>query len=146
MAKITDPKGAKCQEAIRLKYEGETYPSIAKQIKEPLINIKKWFATGGLLKAGYEKYRDEQNEIRKNEAEEILKKNLHTAASMLVALMASADDGVKLKAAKEVLDRLLGKPKETLTLNNAEQLLKELQHEKIIDELESESNEYNDTS
>jgi hypothetical protein len=33
---------------------------------------------------------------------------------MLVALMASADDNVKFRAAKELLDRELGSPKETV--------------------------------
>jgi hypothetical protein len=33
---------------------------------------------------------------------------------MLVALMGSADDGVKFRASKEILDRELGSPKETI--------------------------------
>jgi uncharacterized tellurite resistance protein B-like protein len=36
---------------------------------------------------------------------------------MLVALMGSQNDGVKLAAIKELLDRVEGHPKETLQLN-----------------------------
>lgn len=114
MSKRTDTKNAKYQEAIRLKYNGESYPVVAKKLKVSVFTVERWFATGGLLKEEYETYRDEQNEIRKQQAEWILQKNVETAATMLVALMGSADDGVKFRASKEILDRELGSPKETI--------------------------------
>jgi hypothetical protein len=113
MAKI-DPKSKRAYDAIRLKYEGESYDSISKSIKTPVETIRNWFRPNGQLKAEYEKYCDEQNEFKKREAQDIIKKNIATAASMLVALMASADDNVKFRAAKELLDRELGSPKETV--------------------------------
>ena len=113
MAKI-DPKSKRAYDAIRLKYEGESYDSISKSIKTPVETIRNWFRPNGQLKAEYEKYCDEQNEYKKREAQDIIKKNIATAASMLVALMASADDNVKFRAAKELLDRELGSPKETV--------------------------------
>ena len=113
MAKI-DPKSKRAYDAIRLKYEGESYDSISKSIKTPVETIRNWFRPNGQLKAEYEKYCDEQNEYKKREAQDIIKKNISTAASMLVALMASADDNVKFRAAKELLDRELGSPKETV--------------------------------
>jgi transposase len=114
MSKRTDTKNAKYQEAIRLKYNGESYPVIAKKLKVSVYTVEGWFAFGGLLKDDYDKFRDEQNEIRKQQAEWILQKNVETAATMLVALMGSADDGVKFRASKEILDRELGSPKETI--------------------------------
>lgn len=114
MSKRTDTKNAKYQEAIRLKYSGESYPVIAKKLKVSVYTVEGWFAFGGLLKDDYDKFRDEQNEIRKQQAEWILQKNVETAATMLVALMGSADDGVKFRASKEILDRELGSPKETI--------------------------------
>lgn len=114
MSKRTDTKNAKYQEAIRLKYNGESYPVIAKKLKVSVYTVEGWFAFGGLLKDDYDTFRDEQNEIRKQQAEWILQKNVETAATMLVALMGSADDGVKFRASKEILDRELGSPKETI--------------------------------
>jgi transposase len=114
MAKNSDKLNAKYQDAIRLKYEGETYAAIAKALKTPLSTVQKWFAFGGLLKDEYEKYRDEQNEFKKAESQEILRKNLAAAASMMVTLLSSKDDNVRFRAAKEILDRELGSPKETI--------------------------------
>lgn len=114
MSKKTDTKNAKYQEAVRLKYNGEPYPVIAKKLKVSVYTVEGWFAFGGLLKEEYDKFRDEQNEIRKDQALWILQKNVETAATMLVALMGSADDGVKFRASKEILDRELGSPKETV--------------------------------
>ncbi len=114
MNKKVDIKCTRYQEAIRLKYNGESYPVIARKLKTPVSTVEKWFAFGGLLKEEYETYRDGQNEIRKNQAEWILHKSVETASSMLVALMGSPDDGVKFRACKEILDRELGSPKETI--------------------------------
>ncbi len=113
MAKI-DVKSAKCQEAIRLKYAGESYEVISKKIKTPIDTIKGWFRSEGPLKEEYDTYTDEQNELRLNESNQILKRNIHTAANMLVALMGSPDDNVKFRATKEMLDRVHGSPKETI--------------------------------
>jgi hypothetical protein len=114
MSKKVDIKTGKYQEAIRLRYSGESYPVIARKIQTPVSTVEKWFTFGGLLKDEYEKYRDEQNEKRKLQAQWIMQKSIETAASMLVALMGSPDDGVKFRACKEILDRELGSPKETI--------------------------------
>ena len=114
MAKNVDIQNEKYQEAVRLKYAGESYIAISKKLKTPISTVQKWFMFSGLLKNEYEKYRDEQNEFKKSEAQEILRKNLALAASMMIALMGSSDDNVKFRAAKEVLDRELGSPKETV--------------------------------
>lgn len=113
MAK-TDVKSAKCQEAIRLKYAGESYEVISKKIKTPIDTIKGWFRSEGPLREEYDGYQDEQNELRLNESNQILKRNIHTAANMLVALMGSPDDNVKFRATKEMLDRVQGSPKQTI--------------------------------
>ena len=110
----SDTKNEKYQEAIRLKYSGESYPVIAKKLKVSVYTVEGWFAFGGLLKEQYETYRDEQTELRRQQADWILGKNVEVAATMLVALMGSADDGVKFRASKEILDRELGSPKETV--------------------------------
>jgi hypothetical protein len=114
MSKKIDIKNAKCQEAIRLKYEGESYEAISKKVKTPLNTIKGWFRTEGPLRIEYDTYTDEQNETRLDESHQIIKRNLHTASSMLVALMGSVDDNVKFRATKEMLDRGQGSPKQTI--------------------------------
>lgn len=113
MAKL-DTKSKRCNDAIRLKYEGESYDAISKAIKTPVETIRGWFKPSGPLATAYEEYSDEQNDFKKREAQETMRKNITTAASMLVALMGSPDDNVKFRAAKELLDRELGSPKETV--------------------------------
>lgn len=113
MARI-DPKSKRANDAIRLKYEGESNDAISKAIKTPVETIRSWFKQSGVLREQYEEYSSEQNTFKKKEAQETISKNITTAASMLVALMGSADDNVKFRAAKELLDRELGSPKETV--------------------------------
>lgn len=105
-----DPQGKKCQDAIRLKYEGEDYAVIARTLTVPINTLKKWFADGGLLFEDYKEYRDAQNKFREEEALEVLRREIKTASRMLVGLMASTSDGVKLRAVLAILERLLGKP------------------------------------
>jgi esterase/lipase len=113
MARI-DPKSKRANDAIRLKYEGESYDVISKAVKTPVETVRSWFKPSGVLREQYEEYSSEQNTFKKKEAQETISKNITTAASMLVALMGSADDNVKFRAAKELLDRELGSPKETV--------------------------------
>lgn len=113
MARI-DPKSKRAHDAIRLKYDGESYDVISKAIKTPVETVRSWFKPTGTLRTEYDAYSDEQNDFKKREAQETMRKNITTAASMLVALMGSADDNVKFRAAKELLDRELGSPKETV--------------------------------
>ncbi len=68
-----DPQAKKCQDAIRLKYEGEEYTVIAKTIKVPLDTIKSWFEYDGLLYDQYVCYRDQKNEKVLAAMEDILK-------------------------------------------------------------------------
>ncbi len=110
MPKKYDPKGKLCQNALALKYEGEDYPAISRELKIPIDTLKKWFAEGGLLFEDYKEYRDAQNQFREDEALEVLRREIKTASRMLIGLMASTSDGVKLRAVLAILERLLGKP------------------------------------
>ncbi len=109
-----DPQAKKCQDAIRLKYEGEEYAVIAKEIKVPLDTIKGWFEYGGLLYDQYAEYRDQKNEELKEEALAMLRGAVGTATKMLIALMGSKRDDIKLKAASAIIERIHGKPTEYL--------------------------------
>lgn len=102
---------AKQYKAIELKYEGESYQAIGKAIRVPLDTIKGWFESGGILSQYYENYTTNMNNLRKKTAERSLVRNVVTASTMLVALMGSEKDEIKFRAAKEILDRVIGEPK-----------------------------------
>ena len=136
MSKKDDIKDGKYQEAIRLKFSGESYLTIAKKIKTPVSTVEKWFAIGGLLKEEYIKYRDEQNENLSALSDEILARNVHVAANMLIALMGSPENAVKFRAVKEILDRVRGAPKS----NNEQGLFgTDISYEDILEQSRKES-------
>ena len=121
------------REAIRLRYEGKTTDEIvehltAKRLKANSNTIKDWFRAGGLLEVEYENYcRDQENietEVKNalyKHADLVFGRCVKIAAEMVVALMGSQKDEVKLKAAIEILDRVLGKPSQTFTREEPEQ-------------------------
>jgi len=115
-----DPKAKKCQDAIRLKYEGDEYAVIAKTIKVPLDTIKGWFEYNGLLYEKYAEYRDQKNEELQEEALAVLRGAVGTASKMLVALMGSTRDDIKFKAANAIIERIYGKPTEVIVETNKE--------------------------
>lgn len=136
MSKKADINNKRYQDAIRLKFTGESYPVIAKKIKTPVSTVEKWFAVGGLLKGEYEKYRDEQNENLGALSDEILARNVHVAANMLIALMGSPENAVKFRAVKEILDRVRGAPKS----NNDQGLFgTDISYEDILEQSRKES-------
>ena len=127
--------------ALELKYKGHSYESIAEDLnrKGPKSrnakfteqSVKDWFKEAGTLYEIYRIYEEEMDEIH-NETMKIVRRaggrireqNFRLANDMLVALMGSANDSVKLAAIREILDRVEGKPKETIHVN--EQDLAEL--------------------
>lgn len=132
-----DPKSKKCQEAIRLKYENEGYIVIAKKIGVPKTTIDGWFEDGGLLYEAYREYRDKQNKVREEEGLEILRKEVKTLCTMLIALVGSTNDAVKLKAVLAGLDRILGKP--TLPIRySGEVNLTDLSYEQQLEKIRQE--------
>lgn len=127
-----DPKAKKCQDAIRLKYEGDEYAVIARKIKVPLDTIKGWFEYGGLLYEKYAEYRDQKNEELQKETIGVLRGAVGTASKMLVALMGSNRDDIKFKAANAIIERIYGKPTEIIvetdkkTSDNYDELLAQI--------------------
>jgi hypothetical protein len=121
--------------AFELKYKGHSYQSIADTLKKKFPKsrpakfneqtIKDWFKENGRLYKAYCVYESEMDQIHA-ETMEIVRKagarireeNFRLANEMLVALMGSSNDAVKLAAIKEILDRVEGKPKENIMLDN----------------------------
>ena len=122
------------ERALELKYKGYSYQNIAEDINRKFEksrkakfteqSIKDWFKESGTLCETYRLYAQELDAFHQETVDIIRKagvrvreQNFRLANEMLVALMGSQNDGVKLAAIKELLDRVEGHPKETLQLN-----------------------------
>lgn len=140
--------------ALEMKYKGVSYREIAEKLNERYSKkskrvfseqtIKDWFKEGGTLFEDYRKYESEIDEIErenliiiKKMGVRIREENFLTANKMLVALMGSETDSTKLGAIKELLDRVEGKPREAITIDE-----NRTSYEQIIRELEQEEEEY----
>lgn len=120
------------KKAIELKYKGKTYEEIADILNEEFEKsgvkpgfsqqtVKDWFREGGTLVETYRKYEEEWDAVNKElmiairkAGFKILEENFRTASEMLIALLGSEKDSVKLGAIKEIYDRLLGKAKQSV--------------------------------
>lgn len=134
------------REALRLHYEGNTSEEAVERLaalglKTTIYTFNTWFKTGGLLEVAYENYCHEQKDIEarveatlRARAQHIMKGAVKTAAEMLVALMGSDRDEVKLKAAIKLVEQEFGKAIQPLSGN--------ITYEQIIRELEREKDEY----
>jgi len=101
--------------AMEMKYEGKKYHEIARELKFNETTVKRWFTSDGLLFDKYEKYRQEMDSIIKEEGAEIRRRNIRNASAALVNLLSpDTDEAIRLRAINSVLDRELGKPKESI--------------------------------
>ncbi len=123
--------------ALELKYKGNSYQSIAETLNKKWPksrsgifteqSVKDWFKEAGTLFEIYRMYENEMDEVH-NETMSIIRRagarvreqNFRLANEMLIALMGSSNDAVKLAAIKEILDRVEGKPKETIHVSESE--------------------------
>jgi len=123
------------KKAMELRYKGNTYQSIADSLnarfeksrkgKFTEQTVKDWFKESGTLCETYKSYEQELDTIHRETMDVIRKagiqvreQNFRLANEMLVALMGSQNDAVKLAAIKEILDRVEGKPKERIDVNS----------------------------
>ena len=123
------------ERALELKYKGYSYQNIAEDINHQFEKsrkakfteqtVKDWFKQSGTLQETYRLYAQELDLIHQETVDIVRKagvrvreQNFRLANEMLVALMGSQQDNVKLAAIKELLDRVEGHPKERLELNN----------------------------
>ena len=123
--------------ALELKYKGHSYESIAEDLNRKATksrkakfteqSVKDWFKESGTLSETYRIYEDEMDKIHmetmnivRRAGARIREQNFRLANEMLVALMGSANDSVKMSAIREILDRVEGKPKEIIHVNQEE--------------------------
>lgn len=138
---------------MEMKYKGVLYQDIAESLNEyagksrvsrkfTMQTIKDWFKESGTLAEAYRLYEEEMDEIHR-ETLEVIKKagarvreeNFRLANEMLVALMGSETDNVKLGAIKELLDRVEGQPKQFLDIKKTEVGLDLLKHEHRLEKI-----------
>jgi len=122
------------KKALELKYKGNSYQDIAETLNSRFEKsrkgkfseqtIKDWFKESGTLRETYKLYEKEMDAVHSETMQVLLKagvqireKNFRLANEMLVALMGSQQDNVKLGAIKELLDRVEGKPREATDLS-----------------------------
>jgi hypothetical protein len=141
------------KKALELKYRGVLYEDIAEKLNEQCQksgikrnfterSLKDWFRNNGPLYETYRLYEEEMDEIH-HEMLEVIKKagarvreeNFRLANEMLVALMGSEHDNVKLGAIKELLDRVEGQPKQFLDIKKTEVGLDLLKHEHRLEKI-----------
>lgn len=84
---------------------------IAQLLKVSHVSVKRWFRSDGLLKDEYDQYEKERNGVRDRETDNVLARHAETAAKMLVSLMGARSDAIKFRAAKTILDFVLGSVK-----------------------------------
>ncbi len=142
------------KKALELKYKGNPYQDIAEILNSRFEKsrkagfteqtIKDWFKESGTLCETYKLYEQEMDEIHRETMDAIKKagvrireQNFRIANEMLVALIGSQTDSVKLGAIRELLDRVEGKPKEVISIDG-----EHTTYEQIIRELEQEQQEY----
>lgn len=119
---------------IEMKYKGKTYEEIADILNEDFKKsgvkpgfsqqtVKDWFREGGTLYEAYRQYEMEWDAINKELALaarkagiQILEKNFRMTCEMLIALLGSEKDHVKLGAIREILDRVVGKAKQPVEI------------------------------
>jgi trimethylamine:corrinoid methyltransferase-like protein len=141
------------KKALELKYRGVLYEDIAEKLNEQCQksgikrnfterSLKDWFRNNGPLYETYRLYEEEMDGIHR-ETLEVIKKagarvreeNFRLANEMLVALMGSENDNVKLGAIKELLDRVEGQPKQFLDIKKSEVGLDLLKHEHRLEKV-----------
>lgn len=126
------PLGHHELEAMRLKFEGYTYPQIAEKLDNlyKWESIRNWFARGGKLHEFYKAYAKTEAESRRQIAVDLYKAHLDKAVATLFHLMQHSKlDIVRLAAAKEIINRELGEPKkviQTETSNPARDIIDEI--------------------
>lgn len=115
------PIGVAELEAVKLRFEGYSYPEISLRIKEVCGQefkegtLRNWFYRGGKLYELYKDYVKSETEVRRAVSIDLFKAHLDDAVKTLFTLMAkSKSDMIKLLAAKEIINRELGEPKKVI--------------------------------
>lgn len=112
-------------EACNLRYKGTKYKDIAKIISEnekykvtiKPHTVKIWFSEQGILYKAYRQFVERKIEIDYQNANDKLRRGAVRAVERILEIIETGKGSlVSLEASKEVLNRTLGKPEDTLKL------------------------------
>jgi hypothetical protein len=107
--------------AIKMRYSGQyTYKQMVEEINKKygvtfsVEAIQSWFGKRGSLGEAYRQYADEMMALEIEEAQDFIKGNVSKAAKTLAAVMMGKGGPAQVMAAKEFLDRGIGRVTEKL--------------------------------
>jgi hypothetical protein len=104
--------------AVQERFKGTPYKQIALNIREKYdvditeSGIKYWFSSNGSLMEFYREYADGMIKLELEEVRDFIRGNVTMAAKVLAGVMAGKGGPAQVMAAKEFLDRGLGKVKD----------------------------------
>lgn len=92
--------------AFRLRFEGLTYSQISQKTGYSEFSLRKYFAAKGKWHAEYKYWADELSDTIQEETKALYQRNLIEAAHTIILTMnTSSTPSLRLKAAKDILDR-----------------------------------------
>lgn len=97
------------QLCIEMKYEGKSYKEMVDVCKGviSLPTLHNWFQKGGRLHEEYVHYSQQMNERKKDEAYEILKKEVANASKVIIQALADALERKNYPKAVEYAEKIL---------------------------------------
>jgi len=126
------PLDEKDLRAIELKFTGHNYKKISEEIGVEYSTVRSWFMAGGKLHNRYTIYSEEEARMHLERARSLFKSSLNKAVQTLIDLLDSNNPRVQFSAAKEILSRELGEPKEHNAEEESEEEIKTITLMKIV--------------
>jgi hypothetical protein len=99
------PLGEKDQQAIGLKYLGNSYADIANTVGVEYSTVKSWFMGSGRLYRPYIEYAAEASKDQKDTAKHLFAVSLDKAVRRITDLLDSDNERIRFAAAKEIIER-----------------------------------------
>jgi len=106
--------------AMELKYEGYPYPQIIQMIfkkygiRMEYATIASWFYKNGRLREYYDAYANQRHELEFAETKDLVHAHSKKAVITLLRVMSGWGGPQQVMAAKEILERTLGKVKDNV--------------------------------
>lgn len=100
--------------AIKMRFEGKSSLEIGQALKCSSGTVDNWFSKGGRLHEKYKNFEEDTIRIIAQESLSCLVRNSKRSADVFVELLNSGNDYLRMKAAKEIIDRAVGEPKKSL--------------------------------
>ncbi len=119
--------------AIKMRFEGKSSLEIGQVLRCSAGTVDNWFSAKGRLQNEYRNFSVNAIRLIAEESIDDLVKNSQKSANVFVGLLESGNDYIRMKAAKEILDRAVGEPKKPMEVKgkiSIVDLLKEIENQK----------------